>query len=166
MKRRAYPPTLMGRMFRRARKKLGFTLERCAEELGFGSRQAISQMELGLNRFGNNQRLECLAQFLGLNIDSLQAIRPKRRLCQKKRETPLGDFLTRRRLKVHLTQDKVARRAGVGRFLSDIERGKCLPKHSTLNKIAGALECEIPKKLVPKTKHGRSRKRAVLDLAM
>ena len=161
-----YEQTEMGRIIRARRKELGLTLERCAEKLGFGSRQAISQMELGLNRFGNNQRLECLAQFLGLNIDSLQAIRPKRRLCQKKRETPLGDFLTRRRLKVHLTQDKVARRAGVGRFLSDIERGKCLPKHSTLNKIAGALECEIPKKLVPKTRHGRSRKKAVLDLAM
>ena len=165
MKRRAYPPTLMGRMFRRARKKLGLSLKRCAEKIGV-SRQAIHQLETGKTKGSNSKLIENLVQVLGLNINELEAVRPKRKLCEKKRDTPLGDYLTRRRLKVHLTQDKVVRRAGVGRFLSDIERGKCLPKHSTLNKIAGALECKIPKKLVPKTRHGRSRKKAVLDLAM
>ncbi|MBI2674095.1 MAG: helix-turn-helix transcriptional regulator [Candidatus Zambryskibacteria bacterium] len=145
---REHKQTKLGRIFRARRKELGLTLERCAEKLGFSSRQAISQMELGLNRFGNNQRLECLAQFLGLNVDSLRAVRPKRRLCQKKRGTPLGDFLTKQRLKNHLTQEKVVKRAGIGKFLSDIERGKAHPKRSTLQKVAWALECKIPEKLM------------------
>ena len=149
MKRRAYLLTSMGRMCRRARKKLGLSLKRCAEKVGV-SRQAIHQLETGKTKGSNSKLIENLVQVLDLNINELEAVRPKRKLCEKKRNNPLGDYLTRRRLKVHLTQNELARRAGIGRFLSDIEQGKCVPKYSTLNKIAGVLECEMPKKLVLK----------------
>ncbi len=146
--RQRYRPTKMGRIFRAQRKQLSLTLAKCALVVGV-SRQAISQIEMGKNRGGNSKVIEALAQFLKLDFNNIETIRPKRRLCKKKRETALGSFLTRQRLKSHLSQNEVARWAGVSRSISDIERGKTYPRHSTLEKITWVLECEIPEKLLP-----------------
>src|SRR3990167_6024831 len=114
--------TELGDLIRAGRQKLDLTLEMCGMRLGGISRQAVKQMEVGQNRFGNDQALEYLVDFLKLDIDFLRAIRPKRKLCKKKRDTPLGNFLTKRRLRANLTQDKVVKWAGIARFLSNIER--------------------------------------------
>ena len=146
--RQRYQPTKMGRVFRAQRRRLSLTLAKCALVVGV-SRQAISQIEMGINRGGNSRVIEALAQFLKLDLNGIETIRPKRRLCKKKRETALGSFLTRQRLKAHLNQNEVAKWAGVSGCISNIERGKTHPRHSTLKKITWVLECEIPEKLLP-----------------
>ncbi|MDO8569503.1 MAG: helix-turn-helix domain-containing protein [bacterium] len=142
---REYKQTEIGRIIRARRKGLGLTLKECAEKIGI-SRQAVSQIEFGKNRGGNSKLIEDLAQFLDLDERELLLTRPERRLCQKKRETPLGEFWTKMRIKQHLTMKQLATLAGVSEALvSENELGKHRPKNSTLKKIAWALECKIPR---------------------
>lgn len=54
------------------------------------------------------------------------------------------DRIKRRRLKLKLTQAEVARRAGTAReYFNEIERGKAIPKATTLAKIADALNVTV-----------------------
>lgn len=144
---RAYQPTELGKIVRARRKEHHVILRECAEKVGV-SRQSVSQIEMGKNRGGNSKLIEDLAQVLDLDERELLLTRPKRRLCKKQRRTQLGGFLTRQRLKSHLTQNEVAERAGVSpTTVLENERGKHLSKRSTLSKIGWALECDIPVKL-------------------
>ncbi|MDO8728260.1 MAG: helix-turn-helix transcriptional regulator [bacterium] len=142
---RVYQPTTLGKIIRARRKQHHVTLRECAEKIGV-SRQAVSQIEMGKNRGGNSKLIEDIAQVLDLDERELLLTRPKRRLCQKKRETPLGEFWTKMRIKQSLTMKQLATLAGVSEALVSInERGKHRPKNSTLKKIALVLECKIPR---------------------
>jgi len=72
--------------------------------------------------------------------------------CHAERPTPLGMFLSMRRIELGLIQKQVAERAGITPpYIAMIERGRVhKPRRRTLEKLAKALECEIPAGLNPK----------------
>ncbi|MEM2963753.1 MAG: helix-turn-helix transcriptional regulator [Candidatus Anstonellales archaeon] len=52
--------------------------------------------------------------------------------------------IRKRRLKLKLTQAEVAKRAGTAReYFNEVERGKAIPKVTTLAKIADALDVRV-----------------------
>jgi len=138
----------MGNLVRTHRKELAMSEKELAKKLGV-TRQYVSQIELGLCPLRKNKVITRITRVLKIDPALLEAVRPRRRLCQKKREDPLGDFLTRRRLDLDLTQTQVAKRAQSSlTIVSDMERGKDFLRGSMLQRFSRALECEIPAGLV------------------
>ena len=143
----------LGQMVRTRKKELGMDGPQLAKELGVTA-QFVSQIELGTCRLTNekkNDRLvERLAQALNLESSELHAVRPRRRICQKRRNTSLGDFVTKLRFERGLTQAQVAKQAGVSdSSVWKIESMVFHPSRWMLEQIGKALECEIPVDLVP-----------------
>lgn len=160
---REYQQTKIGKLLRKQRKKLKLPVKKCLQVLGLNSRQMLNYIENGEIRLLKDDTFKRVAEFCQINPETLQDIKPQRKLCEKERKNSVGDFLTKQRLRMHLSQDEVAKRAGIGRFLSDIERGKVRPRRTTLQKIALVLKCEIPEKLIPTAKQWKQLKKTILD---
>lgn len=136
----------LGLLVRTRRQELGMSSTRLAAELGV-SRQFVSQVECGqlplLNK--SKKMIQQLAEILEIEVEQLKAARPRRRLVQRKRPTPLASFLTERRLRLGLNQTQVGTLAKLGSStISRIETGDYHPGRRTLGRLSKALECEIP----------------------
>ena len=147
--------SILGQKIRTGRKRLGLSQNELAEELQV-DRQYVSQIESGkiplsLGDRKGDAMIKRLALILQLDIDELQAVRPKRRLKQKKvKRGTLGGFSTARRLELGITQEEVARRVERSpRWVCGVENGRIFPKDELLDRLAKALECEIPLELLP-----------------
>lgn len=67
----------------------------------------------------------------------------------KKRTDVLGRFVTKRRIELRLIQEQLAKRLGVSRVvIARVEIGTYMFSKKFLDKLAIALECEIPPDLV------------------
>ena len=155
----------LGRLVRRRRKELAMSISQLAKKLRV-SQQYVNQIEFGQCRLSKNDNMiERLSQVLKLDVNELQAVRPKPKPKLKERETPLGNFLTKRRLELHLSQMQVAQRAKTfPSHISQIERGDYCPGRLILERISKALECEIPADFIPQPRpRGRPRARIMQD---
>ena len=144
----------LGQLIRTRRKELAFNQIQLAEKLQI-TRQFLSQIELGKCPLSQNDiMIELLAKVLELDILELQKARPaikvRRRSVEEARLTPLGKFLTRRRLELGLSQKELAGRMEIWMStISVIETGRLHPGPKLLNKLSRALECQIPAELIP-----------------
>ena len=67
----------------------------------------------------------------------------------------IGAHVAARRFELDMTQDDVAKLAGVSRqALSEIERGEAAPRWETIYALAGVLRCEVFD-LLPTARHAR-----------
>lgn len=137
-------------MVRAGRKKLAMNGPQLAERLRV-SRQFVSQIELGLCYLTNGDRMvKRLAKILKIDLGKLRAVRPRRRICQRKRGNSLSNFLTERRVALLLTQAEVAERAGRSKdAIKRIELGTYHPSPLMLKQIGKALGCKVPLDLMP-----------------
>ena len=135
----------LGKMVRAGRRKLEMNGSQLAERLRV-SRQFGKQIELGLCRLTNtNQVVKQLAKILKLDANKLRTVRPRRRICRRRRENPLSNFLTKRRVELLLTQAEVAERAGRSTAaVARLELGTYHPSPLMLKQIEKALRCKIP----------------------
>ena len=141
----------LGQLVRLRRKELAMSLGKLAKKLGV-SRQFVDQIESGQCRLStNNEMIEQLAEVLELDVNQLNAVRSRRRLKQMGiSSTPLSGFLAGRRLELRLTQREVSDRAKTATAtISDVETGRVYPTPNLLDKLAKALECEIPPEIIP-----------------
>ena len=115
------------------------------------SHQFVNQIELGQCRLSENDAMiERLAKVLKLDVNDLQAVRLTRRLKQIDTADPLGGFLGAKRLELHLTQRKVSERAETtASVVSCVETGRLRPNPNLLDRLAKALDCQIPPELIP-----------------
>lgn len=68
----------------------------------------------------------------------------------KTRETPLGRFITNRRRELRISQAELGRHSGIRQsVLSAVECGHIIPSGQMLERLAKALDCEIPAALLP-----------------
>jgi transcriptional regulator with XRE-family HTH domain len=147
----------LGNLVRNRRRELGMSTRQLADKLDV-SEQFISQIELGQCRLSEgDERIAKLAHVLELDATKLEAVRPKRKLkqmpAQMANANPLGGFLAAKRLELHLTQKEVGERIGLSStVISYIERGKRYPRSSTLERVAKALDCQIPPELISSPK--------------
>jgi len=143
----------LGQLIRQRRKELAMSLTALAKKLRV-SRQYIDQIESGQCRLSeSDEMIERLAEVLKLDVAQLNAIRPRRKLRESgftsERTTPLGEFVTTRRLELRLTQREVSNRAGTyQQVISAVERGTYRVGRTMLERISKALACEIPAELV------------------
>jgi len=140
----------MGELVRSRRKELGLSQRRLAKKLRLTT-QEISLIELGKVRLSSDGAdLAKLAVALKLNVATLEAVKPKRKL-KEVRVVPgtLGEFLFLRRRELGLTQAQVGQHAQVTPSgVCSVEQGRWRgPK--TLAKISAVLDCEIPEELLP-----------------
>ena len=152
----------LGQLIRTRRKELGLSQAQLAEKLKI-TRQFLCQIELGQCPLSKSDVLiEQLAKILELDISELQTVRPARKVRRVKRVrlTPLGEFLTRRRLELGLSQKELAERVEISStHVSTVERSARRPSPKLLDKLSKALGCQIPKELMPPPmKLGRPRK--------
>ena len=141
----------LGQLIRQRRKELAMSLTVLAEKLNV-SRQFVDQIESGQCRLSeNDEMIEQLGEVLGLDVTQLNAIRPRRRLKMRgTAPTPLSGFLADRRLELRLTQREVSDRAETTTAtISGVETGRVHPTPDLLEKLAKALECEIPTEMIP-----------------
>jgi len=160
----------LGQLIRTRRKELGMSIKRLAKKLNV-SQQFINQIEFGkCNLSKGDETIVKIAQALELDVNKLKAVRPEKKRKQlgklmTERVTPLGKFITTRRLELQLSQADVARSANSHTSLvSNLERGVCRPGDCTLKRISEALECEIPAELVPLRRQHRIRARNSADV--
>ena len=149
----------LGQLVRLRRKELAISLGELAKKLGV-SRQFVDQIESGQCRLStNNEMIEQLAEVLELDINQLNAVRPRRRLKQMGiSSTPLSGFLAGRRLELRLTQREVSERAETtAATISGVETGRVQPTPNLLDKLAKALECEIPPEIIPSARERKLR---------
>ncbi len=137
----------LGNLIRSRRDQLGMTLRQLAKKLGV-TYQRVSQLELRPGNLGRNgcNMIEKLAEVLKLDVSVLTALKEKRKLKNPKRDRDtLGEFLTRRRLELHLTQQEVSKRMMMSSFVVyNLERNKYPLTPRALAGIQKALECKIP----------------------
>jgi transcriptional regulator with XRE-family HTH domain len=140
----------LGKLVHNRRKELGMNLGQLADKVEV-SRQYIQQIESGKCRLsGSDEMIAKLAQALHLQPAILEAVRPVRRVELAQTANPLGMFLAEQRLNLHLTQQEVGKQAGTtGLVISYIERGVGHPTPHLIGKVAKALHCQIPPKLMP-----------------
>jgi transcriptional regulator with XRE-family HTH domain len=145
------------------RLELRLTQREVSERAEVGA-AVVSGIETGRLRPSSNV-LEKIAKVLDCQIPPELIPELHRRNGHKKepgftieRESPLGKFITTRRLELQLSQAQVAQRAETSRMMvSGIERGTYLPGKYALEKISKALECEIPAELYPVPRERKSR---------
>ncbi len=139
----------LGQLVRTRRKELGMTAVMLAEKLCV-SKQFVSQIEFGKCPLSEgNEMIERLAQILELEASTLEALRPKRRLKQKEGKTALGKFVISERLKLGLSLEKLAQKAGVSiPTILKIERKIYRPGNRIMVKLFEALGCEIPAEFI------------------
>lgn len=147
--------SILGQLVRSRRKELKLSQKELANNLRvtpqFVSQIESGQVPLSLGSVNGDSTLERLAKTLKLDIAKLQAVRPRRRLKQKKAApTTLGGFLTARRLELGITQGEVAKRAETSPSeICGVEVGRIRPNAKLLDGFAKALECEIPARFLP-----------------
>ena len=140
--------SLLGKLVRQRRLELGLSITSLGELLGH-SRQYVSQIEHGLVPLSHDDSvLERLAIAIQLDVTVLKAVRPHRNLKQVAADrNTLGGLLAGRRLELQLTQKEAAIRANVKeRYVGLLEKNRSVPRH-VINKVALALEYEIPPEL-------------------
>ncbi len=114
----------------------------------YASKQTVNHIESGhvpLNQ--NDYTIARLAKALNLDVDTLKAVRLKRKLkrINTHNTNKLSEFLVARRLELCLTQREVAESAGISTSsIAFYETGRSLPTERALDKISNALGCEIP----------------------
>jgi transcriptional regulator with XRE-family HTH domain len=140
----------LGKLVRTRRQELGLSLEALAKKMNI-SRQFVSQIELGRSRLtGSSDKIELLAKVLDLDVHKLEAVRPLRRSKAMILSNSLGRLLIIKRLELRLSQREIAERAELHTsIISAYERGRRRPSAYVLNKLAKALNCEIPLGLIP-----------------
>lgn len=141
----------LGQLIRQRRKELAMSLTVLAKKLKV-TQQFIDQIESGQCRLSNSyEMIEQLAEVLKLDVTQLNAVRPRRRLKMRgTAPTPLSGFLAGRRLELRLTQREVSDRAETAAAtISGVETGRVYPTSNLLDKLAKALECEIPPEIIP-----------------
>ena len=135
----------LGAYIRSKREEREMTQEQLGKKIGV-TRAAISLIELGetINFSQNRTAIFRLMNALKLNEEekikalSLRVKRKPRKLTRAR--SPLGTFLTKRRLEVGLTQKRLGQIIGVvGSEVSNIERGQSTPKPDKLRKILKSL---------------------------
>lgn len=150
-------PTELGRFVRRRRKELGLSLQQLAGHVGV-TRQRMSQIEIDrgvvLSRGDTVRRM---AQALRAETTTLKQLGWKEKCDQAlhrmvhrppERSTPLGTFLTCRRLELRLTQHQLASQVGIDRaMVNKLERGESRSVRSLrrLSRVLGP----IPPQLLP-----------------
>lgn len=139
-----------GELVRARRRQLFMSLTQLGEKVGVTA-QTLNHIELGRSSLSRSHDLIIrLAQALELEVDQLLAVRPHRKLKELHTRGPLGNFLSTRRLQLHLTQDEVGKRARIsGDVVGDVETGRYLPKLNLLDRLGAALNCRIPPELIP-----------------
>lgn len=138
----------LGELIRRERIVRGMSVKQLAQILGISHSEirSIESGQLGLSC--RNDLIDRIAQTLSIDMDVLQAARPKRKLRRAYCADTLGGFLTARRLELHLSQQAVANKAGTNRVtVNGIETERFQPSLELLTSLAVALECQIPKEL-------------------
>jgi len=140
----------LGRLVRTRRLELGMSANELAEKLDV-SKSLVSLIELGqLGLSKDDGRIAQLAQALELDIDKLEALRPARRRKPRDNADPLGEFLATKRFELRLTQQEVAQRAGIkAQVVCHVETGRTHPDPDLLDKLAKALNCEVPREFFP-----------------
>jgi transcriptional regulator with XRE-family HTH domain len=151
-KPRSATTTPLGTLVRERRRELNLSLEELAESLGV-SYQALIHIETGHTKMSNKTSvamLSRLAEGLGLEAEVLTALQPLRRLKDIPTRTPLGNFLSKRRNILRLTQKEVGLRIGVSSsVVTWIETGRKQPDLALLKEWAEVLECTIPPEVIP-----------------
>lgn len=140
----------LGQLIRSRRKELRMTAGILAKKLNV-SRQFVDQIEFGQCRLSEKDDIIAqLAQILNLDVNELEAVRPKRRLIRLETTNPLGRFLTMKRLELRLTQREVSERAEMPTsVVSGVETGRLHPSPNQLEKFTTVLNCQIPPELIP-----------------
>ncbi len=112
----------------------------------------ITNVERGYGH-PHKETLHKLADALDCDIPSELLHNPSRKSKLTRKRTPLGDFFRVRRKQLGLTQGEVSQRVGTStNRISVFENGYSTPNSSMLNRLAVALECEIPPELLKKRK--------------
>ena len=141
----------LGNIVRMRRRELGMSMNKLAGLLGV-KHQYVYQIEFGLSPLNRNgEMVKRLAQFLEIDVDVLEDLRPKIRLKKMRTTSPLGMFLYERRSQLSLTQKEVGERLGkVNSVVSCIENGRrnINPDSDFFKKLEEALECKIPMDIV------------------
>lgn len=141
----------LGQVILNRRSELGISLRGLASRLGI-SYQAVSLVERGKTRLLDDKSIDKFSQALDINPGVLLLARGgrlRRKYKRKKalaetRATPLGRFMTQKRLELGLTQRQLAQLANinVGAVLG-IEKKNSYPKIEILLEVLKALKCEV-----------------------
>ena len=138
----------LGQLIRTRRKALGMSPKALAEQLEV-SRQFVSQVELGRSSLSESgDMIARLAQVLQLDVEELEAVRPRRKRKQMESPNPLAGFLAEERVRLGLTMREVSKLGGISQgTISTVERGLSRPSPAVLDRFARALQCQIPPEL-------------------
>jgi len=151
----------LGALIRQRRKELGMSIVELAKKLKV-TRQFVDQVEFGQTSLSNNDELvKRLADVLKMDVNQLNALRPRRRLREMaSAPSPLSGFLTARRLELRLSQRELGDLAKIhAGVVSGLETGRVSPTPNLINKLATAMECEIPPELIPPPRERKRRRR-------
>lgn len=139
----------LGQLIRTRRKALGMSSGELARKTGTKP-QMINQIEHGQCPLCESGKLiKRLTKALKLKRGVLEAVLPARKLKKVVIATPLGEFLSSRRIKLGLTLEKLSVLTQLNSSnLSIILRGKRNPKAAQLKRISQALKCRVPARLL------------------
>ena len=142
----------LGELVRAARRKLGMTGATLGRELGV-TRQMVDHIEHGKVRFTQSpEMLKKVFALLGLDEEALKTllVSAKRKMRASKAKYPslLGSFVHSKRVKMKLTIQALAGRAGLcAGTIASIETGKSRHRRlhdGTVEGLSRGLQCEIP----------------------
>lgn len=147
----------LGQLIRTRRKELGISTGALAKKLDV-SPQFVNQIEFGKCPLSeNHDMIARLAKILELDVNELEAVRPTRKLKQMNNTNTLGGFLAAKRLELRLSQRQLCERAKIGsNVISGVETGRFHPNPNLLEKLAKALDCQIPPELIPSPRDRRN----------
>lgn len=126
------------------------SMDELSEKLGV-SRALISAMELGKIPLSESRELlKKIAEVFEIDYEELKNLKPKRKIMRKTNfPNPLAEFLATKRFELNLSLRKLSQLSGIKIFtISRIELGKGGFRVENINKIANALNCEIPQEIM------------------
>jgi len=140
----------LGRFVTHRRLKLGLSQKQLAEKLE-KTRQYVSLIELGKITLCNSSIVGSLVAALEVDESELRQFIRKRKIPSKPfDDKTLGGFLRKTRYERGISQEDLARTVNLSREqMSHIESNKSIPHLLTLEKIVTALNCRVPRELLP-----------------